>query len=88
MNTKDLITKMLKEKTSTSILDSGSVYGYNWQKNQNIDFEKKPEVEVWNDREVLYTISVYHYLIKQLEVDNLCEEFNKLECKEWNSGIY
>jgi hypothetical protein len=33
-------------------------------------------------------VSIFHYLPTVLELDEVCDEFNALECKEWNSDIY
>jgi hypothetical protein len=78
MNAKELIYKMLTENTGAHMLDSGGVYGRNWERNQvkSIeDFENEPE-EVytyskrWN--ELSRTVSVYHYL-SQLQTDEVCD---------------
>jgi hypothetical protein len=34
-----------------------------------------------------YTISVFHYL-NQLELDDICNEFNVMPCSDWDSDIY
>jgi len=49
METKELISKMLKEPTGVSYLDSGSAYGRNWQRNKTVDFEQLDEVTVDTD---------------------------------------
>lgn len=75
----DILTAMLKENTGKSFLDSGGIYGRNYERNRDIDFEALPEVtaEVWgSDGEVTYTVSVYHYLKQVLALDALSEQIN------------
>ncbi len=43
------------------------------------------EKETLDSTDVDYTVSLYHYLVDALEVDELCEKFNALECKDWDS---
>lgn len=31
------------------------------------------------------TISVYHYLIKALDLDSICDQYNALPCENWDS---
>jgi hypothetical protein len=91
MNAKKLIYKMLTENTGAHMLDSGGVYGRNWERNQVKtieDFENEPE-EVytyskrWN--ELSRTVSVYHYL-SQLQTDEVCDFFNnEIPCEDWDA---
>ena len=86
METKQIIYAMLTENTGTHFLDSGFFNGRMWQKNQvkTIDDFENEEVEKyefhkWNDNyELERTLSVYHYL-KNLETDDICNEFNRLQ---------
>lgn len=86
METKQIIYAMLTENTGAHFLDSGFANGRMWQKNQVKtidDFEneevEKYELHKWNDNyELERTVSVYHYL-KDLETDDVCNEFNKLQ---------
>jgi len=86
METKQIIYEMLTENTGTHPLDSGFANGRMWQKNQVKtidDFEneevEKYELHKWNDNyELERTLSVYHYL-KDLETDDICNEFNWLQ---------
>lgn len=86
METKQIIYAMLTENTGAHFLDSGFANGRMWQKNQVKtidDFEneevEKYELHKWNDNyELERTVSVYHYL-KDLETDDVCDEFNKLQ---------
>ena len=86
METKQIIYAMLTENTGTHPLDSGFANGRMWQKNQvkTIDDFENEEVEKyefhkWNDNyELERTLSVYHYL-KNLETDDICNEFNRLQ---------
>lgn len=90
--TKTLIQKMLKENTGIHMLDSGSAYGRHWQQNQSVkNWDKIPEIEyeIEDDGTVYYTISVYHYLINNLEeeLDEVCQEFNKLQDNDKNDDF-
>lgn len=86
METKQIIYAMLTENTGAHFLDSGFANGRMWQKNQvkTIDDfeneeEEKYELHKWNDNyELERTVSVYHYL-KDLETDDVCNEFNRLQ---------
>jgi hypothetical protein len=84
-NLKNLLTTMLKTKTGSHMLDSGDAYGRHWERNQTIDFESQPEIIIDGYD---YTISLFHYLKKALSLDPICEEFNKLKCKDWDSDVY
>lgn len=90
MQTKELIFNMLTEGTGTHFLDSGGDSGRHWQRNANKsmqDFEDEPEETIEKHGEYYYrTLSVYHYL-KELELDNICNEFNEINknCKDWNA---
>lgn len=94
METKQIIYEMLTENTGTHPLDSGFSNGRMWQKNQvktidNFENEEveKYELHKWNDNyELERTLSVYHYL-KDLETDDICNEFNRLQynCDNWDA---
>jgi len=85
MGTKQLVYEMLTENTGKHFLDSGGTDGRMWQRNQ-----KKPIEDFENEEEELYqldakykeihrTVSVFHYLTNNLEIDDICEEFNRLQ---------
>lgn len=90
-----LIYSMLTESTGINMMDSGGGENRGWQRNQKRtlqDFRNDPEVsfeiEKWRDDiEYGYTISVFHYL-KRLELDEVCNAYNRLKCKDWDSDIY
>jgi len=83
---KEILYEMLVEDTGCALCDSGDHYGRHWQQNQNrtlADFENAPDVtwETDSDGKLYpcgYTISVFHYLSRQLDVDEICERFNKI----------
>lgn len=85
MNTKETIYTMLTENTGTHMLDSGGANGRGWQRNQKKtieDFENEQEEVYQLDakyKEIYRTVSVFHYLTNNLEVDNICEHFNNLQ---------
>lgn len=77
---------MLKENTGKQLLDSGGAYGRNWEKNQEADFDKTEPVEVEvHDDGVSITYNLYHFMLNQLELDEVCEklqeEFDKFSEK-------
>lgn len=90
---KNLVYKMLTENTGKAMCDSGGSDGRMWQRNQSKtlkDFIAQPEcwldVERYNSRlEVNPTISVFHYLIQNLELDNICDSFNRKKVLDWDS---
>jgi len=92
MKINKLVYKMLTESTGIAMMDSGGGEGRHWQQNQKKslkDFENEPEVEFEYDSECPnYTISVFHYLTSKLELDDVCDSFNRLKCNEWDSDVY
>jgi len=86
------IFEMLTECTGQALCDSGGAYGWNWEWNQNKtlkDFQREPEVSFDVDDDgnfETYTISVFHYLTKQLELDEICQGFNRRNknADNWN----
>lgn len=100
MRTNQLIYAMLTENTGRAICDSGGENGRHWQRNQKKtidDFESEPsctlEISKWErDGKVSYdpyvSISLYHHLKRILDQDGLCEEFNSIECGNWNGDFY
>ena len=95
--TKQLICQMLTENTGKHFLDSGGTNNRNWQRNQEKslnDFENEDEqrfeVDV-NNNEVTRTVSVFHFLAGNgscLELDEICNEFNRLQDESTNDGNY
>ena len=82
-NVKDTIVSMLTENTGRSLGDSGDAYGRNYERNQGVDFENQPEVEVdtiFDDtkttEDISYSISVFHYLNNSMEFDSITEKIN------------
>ncbi len=87
------IYEMLVECTGQAICDSGGASGRNWQRNKGktLDaFQKEPEVvlEFYQGMYEYYTISVFHYLTKQLEIDGICQEFNEIPSDDWDCEDY
>jgi hypothetical protein len=85
MDTKQLVYGMLTENTGTHFLDSGGSEGRMWQRNAKKtiqDFENEDEQSYEFDfkyNEIYRTVSVFHYLTNNLEIDDICEQFNKLQ---------
>ena len=100
MRTNQLIYAMLTENTGRAICDSGGESGRHWQRNQkrSIDDFKgdapctlelsKYERDGNVSYEPYVSISLYHHLTRILDLDGLCEEFNSIECGNWNGEFY
>lgn len=92
-NTKETVYGMLTENTGTHFLDSGGTDSRGWQRNQKKtieDFESEEEELYQLDakyKETHRTVSVFHYLTNNLEIDEICEEFNKIqeESNNWDA---
>lgn len=82
---KKLVYSMLTENTGKHFLDSGGTDGRMWQRNQGKtieDFENEPEELYQFDHkygDIVRTVSVFHYLTNNLELDDICDEFNRLQ---------
>lgn len=89
---KNLIYSMLTENTGKHLLDSGFSEGRYWQKNQKKtiqDFENEDEERYSFDgkyNEIYRTVSVFHYLTNNLELNDICEDFNKIQNDSNNWG--
>ncbi len=92
-STKQLVYEMLTENTGKHMLDSGGDDSRGWQRNQKKtieDFENE-EAEVYEldakYKEIHRTLSVFHYLTNNLEIDEICEEFNEIqeESDNWDA---
>ena len=102
-NIEGLIFSMLTENTGTHMCDSGGDNGRMWQRNANkcvADFEAEPQELYQYDpkyNEIHRTVSVFHYLTNNLEVDDIAFNFNELntdaedynaDCKEDDVSLY
>lgn len=93
----NLVYKMLTQSTGTHMCDSGGANGRMWQRNQALtlkDFKTRPECTLelayWNyngrnEIERSVTIDVFHYLTKNLSLDEICNKFNRKDVKNWDS---
>ena len=92
MKTKELVYKMLTENTGKHFLDSGGNNGRMWQRNasktmQNFENEPEQTFEYCKKYNEIYrTVSVFHFLTNDLELDEICNEFNSIQDKNdnWN----
>lgn len=78
---------MFVEPTAHHICDSGGIYGRNYQRNAERDFDKEPEAtlkvgDTWGPE---VTVNTFKHLLGCLELDRFCEEFNALPCEDWDS---
>lgn len=89
---KNLVYSMLTENTGKHFLDSGGTDGRNWQRNVKKsmqDFEEEEEELYQYDNkynEIYRTVSVYHFLTNNLELNDICEDFNQLQNDSDNWG--
>lgn len=90
-----ILFEMLTENTGWALCDSGNYYGRNYERNQKKtieDFIKENSVTPKFRDGLLeyYTISVFHYLRNQLEIDCICEKFNKIniESDNWDDDRF
>lgn len=97
-----LVYRMLTECTGRHFLDSGFSNGRHWQRNQKKtirDFMREPEEKFFADiREATdkhearvdlnRNVSVFHYLTHSLELDEICDKFNRRNNnpKDWEGG--
>jgi hypothetical protein len=94
--TKQLVYEMLTENTGKHFLDSGGTDSRGWQRNQKKtieDFENEEEELYKLDakyKEIHRTVSVFHYLTNNLEIDKICEEFNEIQenSDNWDADEY
>lgn len=92
-NVKELVYSMLTENTGTHFLDSGGTSGRMWQRNadkclQDFEDEQPESYQYAADSNAIFrTVSVYHFLTNDLQIDDICFEFNNLntEPKDWDS---
>ena len=92
-STKQLVYEMLTENTGKHMLDSGGDDSRGWQRNQKKtieDFENEEEEVYKLDakyKEIYRTVSVFHYITNNLEIDEICEEFNEIqeESDNWDA---
>lgn len=88
-----VLAEMLTENTGRALCDSGGAYGRHWEQNQGMtldDWKAQPEVTPVYYNGVLdyYTISVFHYLDRQLDRDEVCEAFDKWQGVDWDGEYY
>lgn len=92
----NLIFKMLTRSTGKQLMDSGDLYGRNWEANRKktiADFASQPEVLIIPPTEKCdlskdyhdYQISLFHWLNKNLSLDYICNEFNE---RNWHPRDY
>lgn len=83
MNIYDTIETTLKQPIGRNIVDSGGIYGYQYQRNQKIDFATSERVNIdfaynpKNSTDVWAVANLYHYLTDWLYIDETCKRLNK-----------
>jgi hypothetical protein len=96
MKIEQLVFNMITENTGTHMLDSGGAGGRAWQRNQGLTlehFQNEPEATIKvcaaDDECPEVDVSVFHKLTDgSLYLDDLCDEFNSIECGQWNGQYY
>lgn len=80
--TEQVVADMLRENTGSVLVDSGSLYGRAYERNQAVDFAQQPAA--WGRFEcagtrllINGTVSLYHWMTSMLEFDPVLQE--KLE---------
>lgn len=83
MNIYNTIEATLKQPIGRNLIDSGGIYGYQYQRNQNIDFATSERVNIdfnYNPKDssdVCAVASLYHYLTEWLSIDETSKRINK-----------
>lgn len=99
MTINNLVYQMLTTSTGTHLLDSGGDNGRAWQRNQKktqAEFEAEDKYTIdypeditsgrmTDSGDLVPTVSLYHHMIDALDLDDVCNKFNKLACNNWNS---
>jgi hypothetical protein len=96
-----VVYKLLTTSTGSALCDSGDAYGRHWQQNQKKtlnDFKNEPEASLeiseWTNKDgvksydLIPRISLFHKLVKSLDLDEVCEIFNRKQVKDWEGKIY
>lgn len=73
-STEEVIVEMLTENTGRALCDSGGAYGRNWERNQGDKFANDKPISVEfgcydGSLEVMCTVSLYHWMLHNLEFD-------------------
>jgi len=93
----NLIYKMLTTNTGIHMCDSGGENGRLWQRNQKKtiddfrrDDEASIEISLYKDNEAyaIGHVSLFHYLVKSLSLDDLCDKFNRKKVTDWDGEFY
>ena len=95
-NVEKLVYGMLIENTGKAMGDSGGTDGRMWQRNQKKSFEdfSNEDEEVfefdYQYGDITRTVSIFHFLTNNLELDDLCDEFNQIQedSDNWKSDIH
>ena len=83
--TQKLVYKMLTENTGSHMCDSGFANGRHWQRNQQKTIEDFNSEDIekwqfdWDNGEIHRTVSLFHYLSEHTILDDICDEFNRLQ---------
>lgn len=68
--TKQMVTKLLREKTAHHLCDSGGIYGRNYARNRKRKLADEEPVVLWTDGDgILITHRLWHWLVNTFEYD-------------------
>lgn len=85
------IIDMMTENTGIALMDSGGDSGRMWQRNQGLTVAKmEKSAAVKYEGYGNYTINIYHYLTKSLDLDAFAKEFNSkfVPATDWESADF
>jgi hypothetical protein len=92
MNTiKQKLIELLTENTGKALCDSGDAYGRNYERNQNIDFDKTDRVsfDLYTDSDgntsIDFSVSLYHFFSEILEINDVTDFLNSQYSKWYDS---
>lgn len=83
------IQKLMTTPTAHHLCDSGSIYGRAYQRNAERDFRSEPQAKLCTKHDwPEVTVNTVQHLEACLEEDDLCVQFNNLDCDDWDSDFY
>ena len=88
-----VIYDMMVTNTGADLCDSGNAYGRNHEENRkkNLEyFQSQPEATLEITRyqgkvSTMGVVNIFPFLVKTLELDDICEEFNAMEVNDYDS---
>lgn len=74
------IEYLLTQEISKSLLDSGSIYGYNYEENRKKDLENidPVDVDIWDKDDIVVSFNIYHFLHTYLKTSENSRKLNSI----------